>query len=328
MPTSDDYTVAWIAPLEVELTASIRMLDVGHKKLPQSPVDHNVYHLGSINNHNIVIASLPTTGNSSAAMVITQLRNTYKQVRYGLLVGIGGVHISNGPIHLGDVVVNEPVDDHSGTIHYDHGKALEGYFQRTGYLHSPPNTLLNAVRALSTEQAICGDNLLSPHLERIDTKSISLRHYQYPGVDQDYHFNSNCSHLEKGKPCDKCGCDPRQKVDRSAQDSEDEIYDDNQKPRIKVHRGTIAAGEKVIRNGQERDHLANQYNILCFEMEAAGVMNDFPCLAIRGISDYADSHKDDRWQGYASAVAAAYARELFFHMPIDDTKGQGNSTGT
>ncbi|KAL9066017.1 MAG: hypothetical protein Q9157_007282 [Trypethelium eluteriae] len=324
MLTSDDYTIAWIAPLEVELIAAIQMLDVRHDKLPQSPVDHNVYQLGSINNHNIVIAGLPTTGNTSVATVITQLRNTYKQVRYGLLVGIGGgvpTQTRTGSIHLGDVVVSEPMEDHSGAIQYDHGKALEGYFHRTGYLTSPPTALLNAARVLSTEQAIRGDDLLLPHLERINTKAKSLRRYQYPGVDQDYLFNSTYNHLEKSKPCKKCGCDPRQKVDRSAQDSEDEIYHDSQKPRIKVHRGTIAAGEKVIRNCQERDHLAAQYNILCFETEAAGVMNDFPCLAIRGISDYADSHKDDRWQGYASTIAAAYARELFFHMPIDDTKG-------
>ncbi|GMF87738.1 unnamed protein product [Aspergillus oryzae] len=45
-------------------------------------------------------------------------------------------------------------------------------------------------------------------------------------------------------------------------------------------------------------------------MKAAGLMDQFPCLAIRGILDYADSHKDDRWQDYASAVAAAFAKDL------------------
>jgi nucleoside phosphorylase len=87
-----------------------------------------------------------------------------------------------------------------------------------------------------------------------------------------------------------------------------------------VHRGTIAAGELVIKNGELRDELARQYGILCFEMEAAGALADFPCLVIRGISDYSDSHKNDRWHGYAAAAAAAYARELFFHMPVDEVK--------
>ena len=28
------------------------------------------------------------------------------------------------------------------------------------------------------------------------------------------------------------------------------------------------------------------------KMEAAGLMNEFPCIVIHGISDYADSHKN------------------------------------
>ena len=82
----------------------------------------------------------------------------------------------------------------------------------------------------------------------------------------------------------------------------------------------IASGEAVIKNGALRDQLAEQYGVLCFEMEVAGALADFPCIVIRGISDYCDSHKNDQWHGYAAAVAAAYARQLFFHMPIDEVK--------
>jgi nucleoside phosphorylase len=41
-------------------------------------------------------------------------------------------------------------------------------------------------------------------------------------------------------------------------------------------------------------------------------------MVIRGISDYCDTHKNDIWHGYAAAVAAAYARQLFFHIPIEE----------
>lgn len=75
-----------------------------------------------------------------------------------------------------------------------------------------------------------------------------------------------------------------------------------------------------MRNGVQRDDLAGVDKILCFEMEAAGALNDFPCLVVRGISDYSDSHKNDKWYGYAAAVAAAYARELFCHMPVEQVK--------
>ena len=55
--------------------------------------------------------------------------------------------------------------------------------------------------------------------------------------------------------------------------------------------------------------------MLCFEMEAAGLMNNFPCLVVRGICDYADSHKNKQWQPYAAATAAAYAKELLSVIP-------------
>jgi nucleoside phosphorylase len=321
--THDDYTVAWIAPLEVESIAARLMLDAKHEKLPQSPVDHNVYALGSINSHNIVIASLPTTGNTSAATVVTQLRNTFKQIRFGLLVGIGGgvpTQTDNGPIHLGDVVVSKPERDHSGAIQYDHGKALEGHFRRTGYLIPPPTVLLNAAQDLSTEQAISEDDLVVPHLQKINTRLPALRKYKYPGPDQDNLYQSDYPHRTEGSSCRSCACDPLQRIDRHVNESEDDEIHYDRSSRIVVHRGTIAAGEKVIKDGRLRDELAKAHGALCFEMEAAGVMNDFPCLVIRGISDYADSHKNDGWHGYASASAAAYARQLFFHMPVEEVK--------
>jgi nucleoside phosphorylase len=59
-----------------------------------------------------------------------------------------------------------------------------------------------------------------------------------------------------------------------------------------------------------RDSLAASEDVLCFEMEAAGLMNHFPCIVIRGICDYSDSHKNKEWQGFAAMVAAAYAKDL------------------
>ena len=87
-----------------------------------------------------------------------------------------------------------------------------------------------------------------------------------------------------------------------------------------VHRGTIASGELVVKDAALRDQLAKEYGLLCFEMEAAGAPADPPRIVIRGISDYCDSHKKDQWHGYAAAAAAACARQLFFHMPIDEVK--------
>jgi nucleoside phosphorylase len=78
----------------------------------------------------------------------------------------------------------------------------------------------------------------------------------------------------------------------------------------------IASTNQVICHGPTRDKIAGDLGAICFdEMEAAGVMNNFPCLVIRGICDYADTHKNKRWQGYAAATAAAFAKELLGFTP-------------
>jgi nucleoside phosphorylase len=78
----------------------------------------------------------------------------------------------------------------------------------------------------------------------------------------------------------------------------------------RIHYGNIASGNKVMKDGTTRDKIAKDEGVICFEMEAAGLTDHFPCLVIRGICDYADSHKNKIWQPYAAATAAAFARVL------------------
>ena len=54
-----------------------------------------------------------------------------------------------------------------------------------------------------------------------------------------------------------------------------------------------------MKHGRTRDRPAKEYGILYFEMEAAGLMDQLPCLVIRGVC-YCDSHKNKQWQGYAA----------------------------
>ena len=86
----------------------------------------------------------------------------------------------------------------------------------------------------------------------------------------------------------------------------------------RIHYGNVASGNAVVKNAAERDRLAKRDNVICFEMEAFGLMDDFPCLVIRGISDYSDSHKNYAWQSYASSVAAAYAKKLLHVIPPEE----------
>ena len=319
----DDYTVAWICPLEVEQIAATVMLDQVHPRLPQPQTDHNAYTLGSIQEHNVVIAGLPTAGNASAATVVAQMAGTFRQLRFGLLVGIGGgvpTQTDEGYIRLGHVVVSKPTGEHSGAIQYDHGKAEVGQFRRTGALAPPPHVLLSAAQRMSVACALASTDPLTNHLQRVNTSRPRLRRYKHPGAINDSLYEPDYVHSDRKASCQKCGCDPGRKVDRDIEGSNEEDREKEEEQYVVVHRGTVAVGEKVMRDGLQRDKLAQEHDILCFEMEAAGALNDFPCLVIRGISDYSDSHKNDIWHGRAAAVAAAYARGLFFHMPVDEVK--------
>jgi nucleoside phosphorylase len=57
-------------------------------------------------------------------------------------------------------------------------------------------------------------------------------------------------------------------------------------------------------------------------MEAAGLVDNFPCIVIQGICDYADSHKNKGWQEHAAAIAAAFAKELLEYVQLSDVDGK------
>ncbi|KGQ07153.1 Nephrocystin-3 [Beauveria bassiana D1-5] len=309
----DDYEVAWICPLEVEQIAAMEMLDEEHETLPQPRGDTNIYNLGAINNHNVVIAGFPKAGNCPAAAVITQMKMTFPNLKHGLLVGIGGgvpVKTDQGMIRLGHVVVSEPTGVHSGAVQYDHGKATAGQFELKGSLNPPPTALLNAAREVSVRRQRLDHDPIWKNTQRIDTSRPHLRRFKFPGVANDCLYQPHYEHRRADASCEDGGCDPKQRIERPINEFHETF--------VTVHRGTVASGELVIKDAMKRDNLARKLGVLCFEMEAAGASTDFPCMVIRGISDYCDSHKNDMWHGYAAAVAAAYARQLFFHMSIKE----------
>lgn len=131
-------------------------------------------------------------------------------------------------------------------------------------------------------------------------KNLGLRKYKHLGTAKDNLYKADYLHLKAGPSCDECGCDPSKRVQRPTDDDDDESY-------TAVRRGTIASGEPVVKDAELRDNLAKAYGFLCFEMEAADALVNFPCIFIFGISDYCDLHKNDQWHGYAAAAAVAYA---------------------
>ena len=316
--THDNYSIAWICTLEMDLIAAKLMLDEEHERLPETPSDDNVYTLGTIAGHNVVISGSFQSGFSAVATGINHMRRTFPNLKFGLSVGIGGgvpVKTDNGLIRLGDIVVSIPTGGHSGVVQFTRGKVKAVRFERIVALVPPPTLFLNAANDLAAKRARSRTDPVEDNIKRIDTSIRGLWKYKHPGIAKDHLYETNYMHLNPGLPCDNSGCDPSKRVQRSADTEGD---DDENEPHIVVHRGTIASGDSVIKDAELRDSLAREHELLCFEMGGAGTVNDFPCIVIRGISDYCDSHKNDEWHGYAAAVAAAYARQLFFHMPVDE----------
>lgn len=233
------YTVAWISPLEVEQLAAFEMLDEEHQALPQSSRDHNVYKLGRIANHNIVIAGLHHAGNAPAATVVAQMRMTFPNLKYGLLVGIGGGvprKTSSGWIRLGHVVVGTPNRRHSGVVQYDYGKAYsDGKFERTGALAPPPVALLNAAQALAIHRDRASVDPVWQDTKRIPAARRRLRRFAYPGAENDRLYRPDYLHRQPGRTCAECGCNDKKRVQIPDQ------YDDDRDagPFVVVHSGTI-----------------------------------------------------------------------------------------
>jgi nucleoside phosphorylase len=305
------YTVGWICALPIEMAVAVGMLDERHSGLPQDSRDHNTYTLGKIGPHHVVIACLPAgvPGVTSAARVAEQMRWSFTSLRFGLMVGIGGgVPSDKQDIRLGDVVVSKPINSSEGVIQYDFGKTVqEGRFQRTGSLNKPPAVLLTAVAKVEAQHMV-EEPTWSSHLSEMAAKYPLLRATTIsPGIQQDQLFEADYDHNVGEASCVNCRSD--RLVARPRRDDGRPLDG-----RPLVHHGLIASGNQVMRDGGTRERLRQELNVLCFEMEAAGLMDEFPCLVIRGICDYADSHKHKQWQPYAAATAAAYAKELLLIM--------------
>ena len=303
-----DYTVGWICAIQTEVVAACELLDEEHPPLSAgSSHDNNAYTLGRIGDHHVVIACLPKGryGIASAASVAKDLLRSFESIRFGLMVGIGGgAPSSKHDIRLGDIVVGCPIKREGGIIPYNFGKAVQDRkFERTGSLNSPPTVLLTALTKLSADHERKGIQI-AESVRLIWTKNTRLREkYQHPGVEHDRLYDSSYTHRGGDDKCEK-SCDstiPPQRYRKRRELDPDEPI---------VHYGLIASADRLMKDAIVRDRLTEEHDILCFEMEAAGLMNDFPCVVIRGICDYSDSHKNDAWQGYAAVTAASYAKEL------------------
>jgi nucleoside phosphorylase len=190
--------VGWVCALPIELAAATKMLDEEHQDLPRDDNDTNLYTFGRIGKHNVVIACLPAgqMGTYSAAAVAVEMKLKFAQIRFGLMVGIGGgVLKAESDIRLGDVVISQPHMQHGGVVQYDFGKTALSGFLRTGFLNTPPTILLHALSKLQANHKI-GRNNIPIHLSTVS----HLLDFACNNAGSNYLFKLDYKHIE-GPTC-------------------------------------------------------------------------------------------------------------------------------
>ncbi len=326
------------------MVAARAMLDTEHGRPAErgaaAAADDNNYFLGSIAGHNVVIACLPvgSSGPASAATVAGHMQRSFPGVRIGLLVGVG----SGAPgtlsddedqddIRLGDVVVSTPDGSSGGVIEFQReaavtahdicgiddgdgvGGIIFGKFVRARCLNKPPTMLRTALSSLQMEHELSGSRVgellaqAAARHPRLQSKLVAPQGGgggRYGDVDRLY----QAGYVHVGRSGGSCHrCDASMLVRRP-----DRPFDGPA-----IHYGVIASGEQSIACGVMRCRAKADLGpgVLCFDREAAGLMDNFPCLVVRGIDNYADTHTSALWRSYAAGTAAAFTRELLENMP-------------
>ncbi|KAL4770839.1 putative kinesin light chain [Aspergillus nidulans var. acristatus] len=337
----NDFAIAIICAHSLEAEAVEDLFDETYDRLGKyygkQQGDENAYINGRIGKHDVVLCYRPGMGKGSAAVVASSLQVSYMGIELALVVGICG-GAPQPPkyqeIFLGDVIISDSV------IEYDFGRQYPGGFQRkTGVkdiLGRPGReirTLLNGLRtknALSelqdqTQQYLHvlqqrGQKWGHPGVSDIlFTASYVHKHYHHASPSMCSCFGSDlpdqiCTEALE-KDCNDLGCDKGQQI--RCRETSEAIP-----PSIYI--GPVVSANTVMKSGQHRDEVVRKEKVIGFEMEA-GVWDNVPCVMIKGVCDYADSHKDKLWQAYAAATGASVAKAILeYWMPVYHKDGNKN----
>ncbi|KAK8918043.1 hypothetical protein VCV18_009373 [Metarhizium anisopliae] len=291
----EHYRIGIICTLPQELKAVRTLLDSHHQDLPRRHNDMNTYVFGCLGGQNIVAACLPYEdyGTNAASKVASDMGKSFTNLKWYFVVGIGGrIPSEKHNIRLGDVVVGTSV------IQHDMGKAMQKdtMFLSTGIVKPTATELRTVISLVESERDGC-QVFMETCIEFMSSRSDA---YKKPEQDHDKLFEPHAIHEDGQETCRNC----KGSYSSGA----------TQEPGPRIHYGRIASGNQVIKDAVMRDRIRAQTGALCFEMEGAGVMTTEHCLIVRGICDYADSHKNDEWQNYAAATAAAYTKYFLLRM--------------
>ncbi|KAI5458941.1 nucleoside phosphorylase domain-containing protein [Mariannaea sp. PMI_226] len=338
----NDFHMAIICALPCEMEAVGLVLDkLSASHLGSVNGDNNIYTIGRIGDINIVLTSLRKKGQAAAAAAAASLRISYPAVRLVLLVGTcGGVPdaaaLSGEDMLLGDVVIS------AAALQYDMGRRhVEEFVMRPEMedaLESVPphvRNFVNGLNELRMRQHL--KTQAASYLIRIQAKQeAAMQHsdkYKYPGTAADRLFPFDYHHKHhQYHPCGICNSKPDRACEMAANQTCESLacatqvmeprrrlmsnstlevggrISEAQRPNVFI--GRIGSGKMFIKNGVERNRVAREHNLLAFETEGAGVSYRLPCIVVKGVCNYADTHSNKDWQDFAAATAASVARAL------------------
>jgi nucleoside phosphorylase len=319
----DDIEVAIICALPREVNAVEALLDETYSRLCNGHMkdyrDVNVYTIGRMGKHNIVVCPLPHMGKVNAAVAATNLRFSFPNIRLALLVGIcGGVPVPSGgapEIFLGDVLISDSM------IEYDVGRQHAGGFHRTSRvrerLGGPSQEIRTLLSSLASREVYSAfEEQLNKHLE--DIQALNKK-WLCPGFSRDVIFEESNLHRNGTIGRHRCTCASGNSVNCPRHGCEEthplRLRSSENSDHISVHIGTFGCADRVMKSAQHRDLLARTEGVLAVEMEGAGVWDNLPSVIIKGVCDYADSNKHKVWQNYAAATAAAAAKAFLACWP-------------
>ncbi|CAG9975559.1 unnamed protein product [Clonostachys byssicola] len=335
-----DVDIAIICALPLEHNAIALLFDEfcddDRNNFGKAAGDPNYYLTGRIGQHYVVLTVMSNIGKSHAASAAASLRSSYSNIRLALLVGVCGVApqtCDGEDIFLGDVVVSKTV------VQYDLGRRYPHKFIPRDtideILGRPNKAIRNLLVALETDTGRTQLRQKSASfLAQLQQKSGMKKKYGYPGLMEDKLFPANYIHKHYGSPTCSCkgdagtestcsealtapcyltGCDEHYLLRRPLPENGSEG-----KKEPDIYFGCIASGDTVIKSAEAREIITQQQNAIAFEMEGAGVWDELPCVIIKGACDYADSHKNKKWQNYAAATAASVSKALLECYTKDD----------
>ncbi|KAF5013150.1 hypothetical protein FDECE_814 [Fusarium decemcellulare] len=340
----DDFEIAIVCALAREYNAVALVLDDywDDTQYGRAISDQNIYTTGRIGEFNVVLVLLSSIGKASAASTTASLRSSYPNIEMALVTGIcGGVPNLNGKeILLGDVIISNTV------VQYDLGRRYPDAFETKDTLNGPTKNIRNFLTILETDRAREQlEDRTAFHLETLQGRALERRqaagrNYQYLGSDNDHLFTASYRHkhhaaqlcgvcdVESDGVCDasrrlscrQLGCDKQLLVPRDRIEEKRRLErigaKEAQCPYIFV--GRIGSGDTVLKSGEDRDRIAAEHDLIAFEMEGAGVWDEVPCIIVKGVCDYADSHKNKDWQDFAAATAACVAKAIVEKYPRTD----------